>query len=166
MLENAVLVIAGVTCLQFDSKPMRRNMLLPDPSEIKNQIPLGDAVDFPEYRRKWRLPRSHAHLEIGAPDTDIQVVEGKAVGHGDEPRDNDIDTGSTVNDFQKGDQVLAWWWNRWLAAKVQYISKRTKAITLRWEWDFSVTSGYRPSLVMQFPKKKNFKSFHLLLHGS
>ena len=155
MLEDAVLVIAGLTVLQFQEKPLRSDVLLPEIDDEDNRVPLGDAVDFADYKRMWRLPASHSHLKLGDPDCDITLEDGKVTGPGDPPtanEENSVNTGCSVADFQVGDQVLGWWWRRWWPTKVQYLSKRNQTLTLRWEWDCSVTSGFRPGLVMIFPK--------------
>lgn len=106
------------------------------------QLQLIDEEEKRNWRRQYRRNRPLGELR------DIRHDGAELMrGLGREPDDRRIDTGHAVDDFRAGDVVLAYWWGLWWKARVQYVARQRRSLTLRWEFNGKTTSGYPARLV-------------------
>ena len=145
-LKNAVVVIASLALKRFEMHPLRRNIDL----QRGFDDPLNDEADFVDYNNKCST--INTSLPLGDPRLDIQI-DSSVHGGGKEPDGSEVHSGFKYDDFDEGETVLAWWWGKWWIAKVQYKAKSTQTLTIRWEWDHSVSPLYKPHLVSKFTNK-------------
>jgi hypothetical protein len=145
-LEDAVTTIGAISTLCHANSPLRIHHI--QIADMPNQA-IVNIADFADYKKECK--GAEAGLSLGDPDLDlVEKEDGSFGGDGPEPSSALIVSGYTSDDFSIGEKVLAWWWGKWWVAKVQYISSRYGTLTLRWEWDKSVSSAYPCRLVRPF----------------
>jgi hypothetical protein len=95
--------------------------------------------------KRHRAPR----LPMGDPNRHIIIGEdGSVRGRGREPDNREVDSGMSASDFQRGQDVICWWWRRWWRAKVRYVSVDRDLLTIRFAWNGGEVQGYLPRLVL------------------
>ena len=97
-------------------------------------------------------------LEMGDPHRDVRISGDGVAGPGDEPENDDVNSGQSARDFDVGETVIAWWWGLHWKATVKYRSKRADTLTLRWHWSGAVTKHYLARLVYKDEERASEES--------
>ncbi len=145
-IEDVLTIIMTVVAMHVLESPLKDisvHSLLPNC--IAAAIPAAVAAERAAILNGER--RQHINGRPIGTIHDIVVEDGVARGLGPEPNDAAIDSGHTIEDFAKGDRVLVWWWGLYWTARVHYVATRSRTLSIRWDYDHSVTNAYAPRLV-------------------
>jgi hypothetical protein len=76
--------------------------------------------------------------------------DGNARGYGREPSNALVNSGCAFEDLALGQRVIAFWWGFWFPCIVQYLSKKNKTATVRFQFSHQAVSGYAPRLLRPY----------------
>lgn len=71
---------------------------------------------------------------------------GQFVGPGPQPSDVNINTGNSCLSFKASDRIAVWWWDKWWYATVKKVEQARETLTIRWDHDGEVSTGFLPRL--------------------